>query len=296
MHAWVVGLNGLIGVSAVVLLLAPPPARWLSDWMTRDGLGEDDATFTAVRGALVRMCYVGAVTFGILTMVGLVLQLKAVAAAVALAFAVIASASVRVDGGTRRSARLSAEETPQHGTRRLLVAATALAVLVVVSALLLAREFGTHSPPRGAPDFGFGVALPDVTTYSLPVIAGLSLALVVAGWIAMDRVQRRPSLTAPGTGADSALRTVSARRITGGLLGGQTVLLGITLSAIPILGPSRGPAGQQWEVDPSLVSTAGTCGLVLVAVGLLVVAAGLVASWWPRDFRARRALVSTEAR
>jgi len=283
-YDWLAGAAAVVGACAVALLVLRVPTRAVLAWAAGAGVGEDDDTVTAVGGALTRMAFVGAAVFVIGAVAGLMLQLKAVALAVALALAVVASASVRVDSGRRRRARLAMDDARPDESRRVLVAGSLLGVGVVSVAAALARLYLERSSERGYVILEWGTVLPDVEYHSLPVVMGSSALLLAAGWVGTVRVRRRRSLAGPDTGADRALRVVSMRRIAMGVLGGQVVLLGAALRAVPLLDPA-GSSTAQWLPDPDLMEAAGVLSLTVVVVGLAVLAWAVAVPFWSRALR-----------
>jgi hypothetical protein len=244
------------------------------------GLSVDDETVTAVRGALMRMCYVGGAVFLVLTVAGLMAQFKAASAALGLAIAAVAAASVRVDGGNRRRADLGKLEVADGRASRLLIGATALGALVFTVAVVLAVFDARLARAHSHPVLDWDSVMPAVEYYTLHVLAAASLLLAVAAWLGCRRVLRRQSLAGADTSVDHALRQVSTRRIAAGALGGQIMLLGTAVTAAPLLAQTTSPAGSVWQGDPQMVETASDVGLVVVIAGLAITAASLLRPFW----------------
>ncbi|MFY0409152.1 hypothetical protein [Solicola sp. PLA-1-18] len=286
MHSFAAAASGLVGLVAVWLLLMPPSTHRLSQWLSASRISDSDATLSAVRGALARMGHVGTLFLGGAAVLGLALQLKISAGAVAVPFAVVASASVRLDGGHQRVARISPDDAEPVTTNRLFWAGTVVAAAVIGLTAAITYTFGRRSEPSQYPNFSLGTTLPDVTQHSLLIVGGLSVLLLIGAWLGQARVTWRPSMTCPDPGADRALRLVCSRRLAAGLLGGQTILLGIAASAAPVFAPSGAPPADAWLVDESLTDLSSASGLLAVAIGLCVIVAGLAEPWWTARHRA----------
>lgn len=278
-YGWWAVAAGAVGLAGLLLLLVPPPQRAVRAWLSQSELRGDDETVIAVRAALLRMCYVGGAVFFVLTVVGLVAQLRAVAAALALAFAAVAAASVRMESGTRRRAGLVPLDVSGAWSRRVMIGATGLAVVVVIVAVVLAVRHARGTGISATLALESGV-LPAVEHYTLPLLAGASALLAAMAWLGYRRVLRRQSLAGVDAHVDHALRGMSTRRIAGGALGGQLVLLGTALAGTPLLAPRTGDGeGLDWQSNLELVTTARAVALVVITVGLVVVSASLLASF-----------------
>lgn len=275
---WLAVVAGAVGVAALLLLLIPPSQRAVRAWLSRSNLRDDDQTVTAVRGALMRMCYAGGAVLLAFTVAGLMAEFKAVSAALGLAIAAVAAASVGVDGGSRRRADLGHLEVADARAGRLLTGATVLSAVVCVVAVVLAVFYARRSESGGSPVIEAGSLVPVVEHFTLPLVAGVSALLAVAAWLGYRRVLRRQSLAGVDTNVDHALRAISTRRIAAGALSAQIILLGTALTGVPLLAQSTVPVvegGAVWQVDQQLVNTAGGVALVVVVVGLVVAAASL---------------------
>lgn len=294
---WLATVAGAVGVVGLTLLLVPPTQYAVRAWLSTLSLPADDASVAAVRGAALRMSYAGGAVFLVVTVVGLAAQFKAVSAAVALTFAVVTAASVRVEGGSRRRADLS----PVDGSTSrswLLIGGTALGGMVTIGAVALAALHAERSGPNSSVVLESGSDMPAVESYTLPVVAAASALLAIAAWLGHRHVLRRQSLATVGAGVDQALRGAGIRRIAAGAVSGQMVLLGIVVSATPLLAETAAPVTPEptvWLPDPGAISAAGDVGLGIVVTGLVVAAVSLFTPFWSATVRAARLVPAKEA-
>ncbi|MEU4387026.1 hypothetical protein [Promicromonospora sp. NPDC023805] len=285
-------IAGLVGLAGLVLLLVPPSQHAVRSWLSVLGGGGADETVVAVRGAVLRMSYVGAGVFVLVTVLGLFAQFRATSAAIALALATVVAAGVRVESGTRRRADITAHGVPDAGASRLLIAATGLAVVVFALGILLAvLEAGPGGPGSSSWFPESSSVLPAVEYYTMPTVAAAAVLVTVITWLAYRRVLRRQSLAGVDSNVDHALRRASIRRISVGALSCQILLLSTMVMATPLLARTivpDGSGGTPSQVDAQAVTAASGVALALVILGLVIAAAALAAPFWAAAARQAR--------
>ncbi len=263
-----------VGVLALGLLLIPVPQRAIARWLA-DVASNEDQTFLAVREAGVRFSLIAGVVWLVVTVVGFMVQLKVVAPAVAVAFAIIVALTAPGGGGNSRRASLEPVAAPHRALLALRVGvAVGLAVLgfAAVASLsyigpVASREFGTQ---------GWGgiladqPVLPDYERYLLPVLAVASVGLLGLTRLAWRRTYTRQVLLTPDGDADAAFRRLSWSRIAASLLGGQLVLAGGVISTLPWYLSSMGSLSLgQLHVVAGVAMTVVVAGLVVIVLALL---------------------------
>lgn len=285
-------IAGVVGMAGLVLLLVPPSQRAVRAWLSIASCNDADETVTAVGGVVLRMSYVGAGVFVLVTIVGLIAQFQATSAAIALALATVVAASVRVESGTRRRADVTARRVPDVWASRALLGATGLAVIVVAMAIVLAVLEARLSGPGSSSVFPeSGSVLPALEYYTMPTVAAAGALVAAIAWLGYRRVLRRQSLAGVDTTVDHALRHASVRRISVGALACQILLLSTAVTASPLLTQTAVPDGNGGtlsQVDAQAVAAAGGVASALVIVGLVVTAAALVAPFWTAAARRAR--------
>lgn len=263
-----------VGMLALGLLLIPVPQRAIARWLD-DVASNEDQTFLAVREAGVRFSLIAGVVWLVLTVAGFMVQLKVVAPAVAVAFAIIVALTAPGGGGNSRRASLEPVAAPHRALLALRVGvAVGLAVLgfSAVASLsyigpVASREFGTQ---------GWGgiladqPVLPDYERYLLPVLAVASVGLLGLTRLAWRRTHTRQVLLTPDGDADAAFRRLSWSRIAASLLGGQLVLAGGVISTLPWYLSSMGSLSLgQLHVVAGVAMTVVVAGLVVIVLALL---------------------------
>ena len=263
-----------VGVLALGLLVMPVPQRAIARWLD-DVASNEDQTFLAVRGAGVRFSLIAGVVWLVLTVIGFMVQLKRVAPAVALAFAIVVALTAPGGGGNSRRASLE----PTGPSRRALLAlrvgaAVGLTVLGFAVAATLSYIGPLASQEFGMRGWGAILAdqpvLPDYERYLLPVLAATSAGLLGLSHLAWRRTYSRQVLLTPDGDADAAFRRLSWARIAAALLGGQLVLAGGVISTLPWYLTSLGALSLgQLHVVAGVAMTVVIGGLVVMVLALL---------------------------
>lgn len=274
-------LAATVLVLSAVAMVLPPPMVALRAWLHRDGIDVDDAALVGAQVGLLKACLFSVLALVVAGLVGVALSGIlpigsgwAFGPALALLMtAVVSTSAVSFPGSSTRRASLTPRNVTDLATRGTLATAGALGAGVPVLALACAAAYRSQTRPvMTYPRLSAGPFLPAQDLSLFAQVVAVSALLSVVGLLALRYTLRRPAFSQAGGEVDLALRRLFSRRITAGVIGGQLVLLGVTLPGVQMfsLHDVHTEAGQLFYTvsDPWLL--VGALG------GILVLAAGVI--------------------
>jgi hypothetical protein len=274
--------TGVIVLSALALVV-PAPMVAVRQWLRRSDIEVGDATAVAAQVGLLKACLFSVLALCVAGLLGVALEAVlpigsgwAYGPALALLItAAVATSAVSFPGSSTRRASLAPRSVGDLASRRTLMVAGVLSVGVPALAVTFGSAYRSQTRPVMVyPLLTAGPLLPAQDLSLFAQVVAVSVVLTAIGTLAMRYTMHRPSFSQAGGEVDLALRRLFSQRITAGVVGGQLILLAVTLPGLQMLTlHDVGHHGGQ------TFYTVSDTWLLVGVIGGLIAFAGGIAVW-----------------